>query len=78
MTCRYCKKDVLRKDIEKHERHDCDEVPATCEFQAVGCNHDKVIICCCMCLVSLAVYTVVSTCIFYFCDRSTIPAIAAR
>jgi hypothetical protein len=44
VTCRYCKEAVLRKDIEKHERRDCNEVPATCEFQAVGCNHDKVII----------------------------------
>jgi hypothetical protein len=41
-------KDVLRKDIERHERCDCDEVPVTCEFQAVGCNHDKVIVGCCV------------------------------
>jgi hypothetical protein len=45
MTCKYCMEDVLRKDIERHEERDCDEVPATCEFQAVGCNHDKVVIC---------------------------------
>jgi hypothetical protein len=43
VTCKYCKKDVLRKDIERHERRDCDEVPATCEYKDVGCNHDKVI-----------------------------------
>ncbi len=42
VTCRYCKVNVLRKDIEKHEKMACDEVPATCEFQAVGCSHDKV------------------------------------
>jgi lipopolysaccharide/colanic/teichoic acid biosynthesis glycosyltransferase len=33
----------LRKDIEKHERHDCNEAPATCEYEPVGCNQDKVI-----------------------------------
>ena len=44
MTCRYCKEDFLRKDIEKHEKHDCNEAPATCEYQAVGCNQDKVIL----------------------------------
>ncbi|CAB4013192.1 TNF receptor-associated factor 3-like [Paramuricea clavata] len=42
VTCKYCnKKDILRTDIERHERRDCEEVPATCEFQAVGCNHAK-------------------------------------
>jgi hypothetical protein len=44
VTCKYCKEDFLRKDIEKHEKISCNEVPATCEFQAVGCNHDKVMV----------------------------------
>ncbi|CAB4013191.1 TNF receptor-associated factor 3-like [Paramuricea clavata] len=44
VTCKYCnKKDILRTDIERHERRDCEEVPATCEFQAVGCNHAKIL-----------------------------------
>jgi hypothetical protein len=46
VTCKYCKKYILRKDIERHERRDCDEFPANCEFQAVGCNHAKVIVTC--------------------------------
>ena len=35
---------MLRKDVERHERRDCNEVPANCDFQAVGCSHDKVIV----------------------------------
>ncbi len=62
MICRYCKENVLRKDVDKHERHDCNEAPAQCEFQAVGCNQDKVIICFCACVACL--FTVVSTCWF--------------
>ena len=42
MTCKYCKENVLRKDLERHEGDDCSQVPATCDFCAIGCNHDKV------------------------------------
>ena len=44
MTCKYCRERVLRRDVERHERLSCEEVPGSCEFQAVGCNHDKVAI----------------------------------
>ena len=44
MTCKYCREHVLRRDVERHERLSCEEVPGSCEFQAVGCNHDKVAI----------------------------------
>ena len=46
VTCKYCRENVLRRDIERHERLACEEVPGSCEFQAVGCNHDKVAIKC--------------------------------
>ena len=44
MTCKYCREHVLRRDVERHGRLSCEEVPGSCEFQAVGCNHDKVAI----------------------------------
>ena len=46
MNCRYCKVEILRKDIEQHEQLICDEVPGTCEFQAVGCRRAGVMFCC--------------------------------
>ncbi|CAB4034440.1 TNF receptor-associated factor 2-like, partial [Paramuricea clavata] len=42
MTCKYCKKNVLRKDIEKHKRRDCDEVLVdheTGRHNHGQCNH---------------------------------------
>ena len=44
VTCKYCRENVLRRDIERHERLACEEVPGSCDFQAVGCNYDKVCI----------------------------------
>ena len=41
MTCRYCKEDILRKDVERHERHDYDEVPTAPE--SARRDHDQVI-----------------------------------
>ncbi|XP_046855639.1 TNF receptor-associated factor 3-like isoform X1 [Xenia sp. Carnegie-2017] len=32
---------IPRKNIEHHESTICDEVPTECEFQAIGCSHDK-------------------------------------
>ena len=43
MTCRYCKKNVLRKDIEEHERRDCDDVPVGHETETGRRNHGQVI-----------------------------------
>ena len=42
VVCKYCIQMIPRKDIEHHESTTCDEVPTKCEFQAIGCNHDKV------------------------------------
>ena len=44
VTCKYCGENVLRRDIKRHERLACEEVPGSSEFQAVGGNHDKVTI----------------------------------
>ncbi|XP_046856582.1 TNF receptor-associated factor 6-like [Xenia sp. Carnegie-2017] len=41
VTCKYCNQMIPRKDIEHHESTICDEVPTDCEFQAIGCRHDK-------------------------------------
>ncbi|XP_046855193.1 TNF receptor-associated factor 3-like [Xenia sp. Carnegie-2017] len=41
VVCKYCKKNIPRKDNEHYESTTCDEVPTKCEFQAIGCNYDK-------------------------------------
>lgn len=42
VPCNYCKENIPKKDIMNHKNKICDEVPIECEFQAIGCNHDKV------------------------------------
>ena len=42
VVCEYCGKKIPKKDIEYQESTTCDEVPTECDFQAIGCNHNKV------------------------------------
>ena len=43
VTCKHCGESVLRKDIKRHEKELCKARPVTCDFQAIGCNHDETI-----------------------------------
>ena len=43
LTCKHCgKTDIRRKEMNRHEMVDCEEILAECEFKAIGCNHTKV------------------------------------
>ena len=52
VTCKYCKENVLRKDIERHERHECVGAPRA--HEAVEHNRDQVKFCCCVCVLTVS------------------------